>query len=30
VIFAGMFGFFPAELFQVESEAVKEAPKIKF
>jgi LemA protein len=30
VIFAGMFSFFPAELFQVESEAVKEAPKIKF
>ena len=30
VIFAGMFGFFQAELFQVESEAVKEAPKIKF
>lgn len=30
VIFAGMFGFYPAELFQVESEAVKEAPKIKF
>ena len=30
VIFAGMFGFFPAELFQVESEAVKEAPKIMF
>jgi LemA protein len=30
VIFAGMFGFFPAELFQVESESVKEAPKIKF
>jgi LemA protein len=30
VIFAGMFGFFPAELFQVESEAVKEAPKIKY
>ena len=30
VIFAVMFGFFTAELFQVESEAVKEAPKIKF
>ena len=30
VIFAGMFGFYPAELFQVESEAVREAPKVKF
>ena len=30
VIFAGMFGFFPAELFPVESEAVKEAPQIQF
>jgi LemA protein len=30
VIFAGMFGFFPAELFQVESDAVREAPKVQF
>lgn len=30
VIFAGMFGFYPAELFQVESDAVKEAPKVQF
>ncbi len=30
VIFAGMFGFYPAELFQVESDAVREAPKVKF
>lgn len=30
VIFAGMFGFYPAELFEVESESVKEAPKIQF
>ncbi len=30
VIFAGMFGFYPAELFQVESESVREAPQVKF
>lgn len=30
VIFAGMFGFGPAELFEVQSEEVKAAPKVKF
>jgi LemA protein len=30
VLFAGMFGFYPAELFQVESESVREAPKVSF
>jgi LemA protein len=30
VVFSGMFGFFPAELFQVESDAVREAPKVQF
>jgi LemA protein len=30
VIFAGMFGFNPAELFQVESPAERQAPKVSF
>ena len=30
VIFAGMFGFQPAEMFQVESAEEKEAPKVSF
>ena len=30
VIFAGMFGFTGAELFQIESAAEREAPKVKF
>ena len=30
VIFAGMFGFGPAELFQVENAQVKQAPKVSF
>ncbi|MDR2981117.1 MAG: LemA family protein [Puniceicoccales bacterium] len=30
VIFAGMFGFLPAELFKVENPAEKEAPKVQF
>ena len=30
VIFAGMFGFLPAELFQIENAAQREAPAVKF
>jgi len=30
VIFAGMFGFNPAELFEIEEEAQREAPKVEF
>jgi LemA protein len=30
VVFAGMFGFNPAELFQVESAAERQAPKVTF
>jgi LemA protein len=30
VIFAGMFGFAPAELFKVESTTVRQAPKVSF
>lgn len=30
VIFAGMFGFGPAELFEIEEEAQREAPKVEF
>ena len=30
VIFAGMFGFTPAELFQVENAQVRQAPKVSF
>lgn len=30
VIFAGMFGFTPAELFEIANAAEKEAPKVKF
>jgi LemA protein len=30
VVFAGLFGFTPAELFQVESAAVRQAPKVSF
>ena len=30
VLFAGTFGFGPAELFEVEDEAVKAAPSVSF
>ena len=30
VIFAGMFGFLVAQLFQIESPAEREAPKVSF
>ncbi|MEM8550186.1 MAG: LemA family protein, partial [Verrucomicrobiota bacterium] len=30
VVFAGMFGFLPAELFEIESPEEKEAPKVSF
>jgi hypothetical protein len=30
VIFAGMFGFVAAQLFQIEDQAQREAPKVSF